>query len=134
MNLPKVGLAVIIKNGGKILLGKRIGAHDSGTWSFPGGHLEFKESLENCATRETLEETGLKIENPKFLTITNDIFEKDNKHYITIFMRADSFSGIPEIKEPNKCEEWLWFSPQELPENLMTPIKNLLKQNPSILD
>lgn len=126
---PKVGVGVLIKKDNKILLGKRKGAHDEGTWCPPGGHLEFKETLENCAIRETLEETGIKIKNIQFATATNDIFEKDNKHYITIFMTADYESGNIEIMEPDKCDEWKWFSWENLPSPLMTPMENLLKTN-----
>ena len=60
---PKVGVGVIIIKDGKVLLGKRKNAHGEGSWSFPGGHLEFNEELFDCAKREVLEETGIKIKN-----------------------------------------------------------------------
>ncbi len=41
---PKVGLGVLIFKDGKVLLGKRKGAHGEGTWCPPGGHLEFGET------------------------------------------------------------------------------------------
>src|SRR3989339_718967 len=59
--MPKVGVAVIIIKNGKVLMHKRKNSHGDGTWSLPGGHLEFNESLEECAQRETFEETGMKI-------------------------------------------------------------------------
>lgn len=59
---PKVGLSVIIRRKSKVLLGKRKNSHGAGTWCFPGGHLEYKESL-----RELKEETGdIEVENLKF--------------------------------------------------------------------
>ena len=58
---PKVGVGVIVTKNSRVLLGKRKGAHGEATWCFPGGHLEFREKLEDCAKRETLEETGVKI-------------------------------------------------------------------------
>ena len=57
-----------------------------GTYAFPGGHLEFGESFEECAVREIMEEAGLAIGNVRFLTATNDVMVSENKHYITIFM------------------------------------------------
>lgn len=125
---PGVGLAVIIRHNNKVLLGKRKNSHGDGTWNTPGGHLEFNETWEECATRETLEETGIKIKNIHFGTATNDLFIKENKHYITIFMLADFDSGKVEIKEPDKCEKWDWFSWDNLPEPLFEPEINLLKQ------
>jgi len=129
-NRPKVGLGVFIQKDGKVLLGKRKGAHDAGAWCFPGGHLEFMETWEECAIRETEEEVGIKIKNVRYLTATNDFFEKDNKHYITIFMIADYDSGEVKIMEPEKCEEWGWFEWEEnkLPSPLAVPQQNLLKK------
>ena len=126
---PKVGVGVIIVRDGKVLLGKRKGAHGAGSWSFPGGHLEFNESLEECAIRETAEETGVTIKNVKKLTFTNDIFEAEGKHYITCYMKADLDSGEVKIMEPNKCEEWAWFEWNKLPQPLFVPIQNLIKEN-----
>lgn len=69
-----------------------------GTWGLPGGHLDFGESFETCAVRETLEETGLKIQDVRFLTATNSILKAENKHYITIFMGAVCEDGAePQV-------------------------------------
>ncbi|ETI19760.1 nudix hydrolase 1 [Cladophialophora carrionii CBS 160.54] len=92
----------------KFILGKRLGSHGAGTLGLPGGHLEFGESFEDCAAREVMEETGLEIEDVKFLTATNDVMlsegggaaaaaagatsdldgQNQGKHYVTIFMTA----------------------------------------------
>ncbi len=129
MERPMVGIGVIVIKDDKVLLGKRKNTHGEGRWCFPGGHLEFNEELEDCAIREVGEETGLKIENIKFFTITNDIFTKEKKHYITIFMVSDYDSGNVELKEPDKFEKWGWFSWDKLPEPLFLPIENLLKKD-----
>ena len=60
---------------------------------------------------------------------TNDVFQKEKKHYITLFVVADYDSGVLKLKEPEKCEKWDWFEWGKLPEPLFLPIKNLLKQN-----
>lgn len=134
-NRPKVGIGVFVVRDNKILLGKRINAHGEGSWSLPGGHLEFNESWEQCAERETLEETGLKIRNIRFAAVTNDIFAKEEKHYITLFMISDYESGEVRIMEPDKCEKWEWFEWNEktLPEPLFIPLQNLIKQKFSFL-
>ena len=125
---PKVGVGVIVINDKKILLGKRKNAHGEGSWGFPGGHLEFNESWEDCASRETREETGTTIRNIRFGTATNDIFKTEEKHYITIFMLSDYDSGEVKIMEPEKCEKWEWFLWSQLPQPLFVPIQNLLKK------
>jgi len=126
---PKVGVGVFVLKDGKILLGKRKNAHGKGTWCLPGGHLEFNEELEECAKREVLEETGVSIKNIRFATITNDMFRKEGKHYITIFMLSDYDSGEVKVMEPEKCEKWDWFEWNNLPLPLFTPMQNLLKNN-----
>ncbi len=126
---PKVGVGVIIIKDEKILLGKRKNSHGEGSWSFPGGHLEFNESWEDCALRETIEETGITIKNIRFDTATNDIFQAEGKHYVTIFMLADYGSGEVKIMEPEKCEQWDWFEWNNLPQPLFIPIQNLQKRN-----
>ena len=126
--ITRIGVAVILKKDGKVLMGKRKGAHGSGTWSFPGGHLEFNETIEETAKRELKEETNLEIKTLTLGPYTEDFFEKEDKHYITIFVLADYVSGSPELMEPDRCEEWLWFSWNEMPENVFLPIKNLKKQ------
>ena len=131
---PKVGVGVIIIKDGKILLGKRKNAHEDGTWSFPGGHLEFNETWEICAIRETFEETGIAIKNIRFGSATNDIFQTENKHYITIFMVSNFDSGEVEIKEPEKCERWEWFEWDKLPQPLFVPIQNLLKAKYNLIN
>ena len=124
---PKVGVGVIVLRNGKVLLGKRKNAHGEGSWSFGGGHLEFGESWEECAKREMAEECGSTICNVRFGAVTNDIFEKEGKHYITLFVIADHESGEPTVLEPDKCERWEWFDWDALPAPLFVPIQNLLK-------
>lgn len=125
---PRVGLGVYILKDNRVLLGKRIGEHGKGFWSAPGGHLEFGETWEDCARRETSEEAGIKIKNIRFAGLTNDIHEIEKKHYITIAMVADYDSGEVKIMEPDKLERWEWFEWNNLPDPLFLPMQNLLKQ------
>ena len=127
-NRPFVGVGVLIFNEiNQMLLAKRKGSHGAADWQPPGGHLEFGESFETCAIREVFEETGLKINTPEFLTITNDFFETDEKHYISIFMKvAFPVDQVIQNHEPHKTETWQWFSLNDLPKNLFLPLKNLI--------
>lgn len=124
---PKVGVGVAIIKNGRVLLGKRKNAHGDGCWAFPGGHLEFNEDICDCAAREVAEEIGLMIKNPRHWTFTNDIFEKEGKHYVTLFIIAETENDEPQILEPDKCECWEWFEWNDLPRPLFVPIENLLK-------
>ena len=124
----RVGVAAVILREGRVLLGERIGSHGAHTWATPGGHLELGESIEECAKRETFEETGLVVDSFQKLSFTNDIFEKENKHYVTLFVLASCSSGEPQVTEPEKCKQWKWFELDKLPEQLFLPLTNLLKE------
>lgn len=126
---PQVGVGVIVIKDGKILMGKRKNAHGQGSWCCPGGHLNFGESIQNCAKREVLEETGIKIKNLRLGSYTNDIFKKEGKHYVTLFVIADYDFGEVKVMEPELCEKWDWFDWDNLPQPLFLPYQNLAKQN-----
>jgi ADP-ribose pyrophosphatase YjhB (NUDIX family) len=103
--------------------------------ALPGGHLEMYESWEQCAIRETKEETGLHIGNVRFGHVTNDIMKEIGKHYVTIFMMGEvttaedaendhgDGAGVNVVRnaqlrpmnlEPHKCDGWDSYSWEEL--------------------
>jgi 8-oxo-dGTP diphosphatase len=125
---PKVGLAAFIWRDGKFIMMQRKGSHGTGTWSVPGGHLEYGETWEECVRREIMEEVGVEVTNIKFLAATNDIFNKDVKHYISIWMTCDWASGEPQNMEPEKITDVEWRSFQDLPAPLFEPCWTNLRQ------
>ncbi|KAK8113349.1 hypothetical protein PG984_013875 [Apiospora sp. TS-2023a] len=147
---PRVGVAAIVRNEkGEVILGKRMGSHGSGSWALPGGHLEFGETYFACAERETLEETGLEVKALKLVTVTNDVFEDLNKHYITIFVLCERKDATkdPQVLESEKCESWHWISWDELrswgahqedttgpfaDKKLFLPMIHLIQQSPEL--
>lgn len=130
----RVGIAVLLKKGTAVLVGRR--RDDKGrsrghnTWALPGGHLEYKETVEDCAKREILEETGLEITNIEQGPYVNNIFGEDGRHYVTLFVTAElaDFYAEPKVMEPEKCFEWKWCQRQEVPSPLFPPLENYLKQ------
>ncbi len=122
----------MVWNGDRLLLGKRISAHSENSWQFPGGHLEFGETVEACARREVEEEAGIKICNIIPSGFTNAVFIDADKHYVTLFVSSEYDSGELTVMEPDKCEQWRWFQWDSLPEPLFLPIRNFLKQYPDL--
>lgn len=114
-SVPRVGIDILILKDGKVLAGKRKGAHGEGEYSFPGGSLEMMESYADCARRETLEECGVHIKNVRF-NFTANSFHFDPRHYICIGLVADWESGEPTVLEPDKCESWDWYDLDALPD------------------
>lgn len=129
----RVGIGCFVWKDGKFLMGQRRGSHGDGTWSVPGGHLELGETWAECAAREVMEETGLKIKNIRFMAATEDFFPADSKQYTTIWMESDWGSGEPTIVEPDKWVNQEWHTYQDLPEPLFEPCwQNLRKLKPEL--
>ena len=123
---PQVGIGIIITKGDQVLLMKRKGSYGDGTWSTTGGHLEFGESLEECAIREVREEVAVTITDITFRAITNDLFETEGKHYVTIWMEGRYVAGEPVMQAVNEMSAVSWFSWNALPEPLFLPLEHLL--------
>lgn len=118
---PMVGVGVLIKNHEeKILLGLRTASHGAGEWSFPGGHLEFGETLFEAAKRETREETGLEIRQCELISVCDEMryIKTDNKHYLNLGVLGTDVHGELRVLEPEKCQEWKWFDQDDVPSNL----------------
>ncbi|MCL2037806.1 NUDIX domain-containing protein, partial [Candidatus Saccharibacteria bacterium] len=88
-------------------------------WTLPGGKIEFGESFEEAAARETEEETGLQARHLEVKTIQTD--KNDLAHYVTIGILARNFDGEPRAMEPDKITKWQWFDLDSLPENMYFP-------------
>lgn len=139
------GFGVMVLNKeSKVLLGKR---HDDavkadsalrgeGTWTMPGGKLEWGESFEDGAIREVKEETGLVIKNPKVISIHNS--KNDHAHFVTIGLLVTEFEGEPKVMEPDEIVKWQWFGMDELPLPMFFPstkvIENYLAKQFYILE
>jgi len=119
---PLIGTAVWVRKEGRILLAKRAKEkqHGAGEWCPPGGHLEMLETLEQCAIRETQEETGLELANLRLMHIVEDPRPDAGIHYVTFVYVADWVSGEPRPQK-GESDEWHWFAWEELPQPLFRP-------------
>ncbi|XP_077988446.1 nucleotide triphosphate diphosphatase NUDT15-like [Glandiceps talaboti] len=134
---PKVGVGVVITSPhypGCVLIGRRNGKiPGTGLYALPGGHLEFGETWEECARRETLEETGLELEDSHFAFVINAVMADKDYHYITLFVKSQvdtSKKCEPENLEPEKCQGWEWTKWDNFPpeDQLFHPLLVARKQ------
>jgi 8-oxo-dGTP diphosphatase len=129
-----VGIGVMILREGMILLGKRNDdpekadseLHGEGTWTMPGGKMEFGESFEETAVREVLEETGLTIEkeNLRLISVSND--RKEDAQFVTLGFLCENVSGEPKVMEPEEITEWKWFELDKYPLNIFFPSEEII--------
>jgi len=122
----KAGIAVIICNDDKVLIGKRKNSHGAGLYCFPGGHIEYDdETLVWAAVRETKEETGVNIKVYETPVYTSFKRLGDGVAYVTVYMSAIYInSGFKSLAHPGKiigleqekCEYWEWVDYRRLRE------------------
>lgn len=117
---------------GRLLLGERVGQSGEACWQFPGGRLEYGETVDDCAQREVLEETGIRIGGMLPCGFAGDVFIDHGTHYVTLFVSASFAGGELRVMEPDKCRRWQWFEHDRLPEPLFQPIRNYLKAVPDL--
>ncbi|MCW2973454.1 MAG: GCN5-related N-acetyltransferase [Thermoleophilia bacterium] len=125
-----VGVGAVITRGEQVLLLQRANVHGAGTWSTPGGHVEFGESLEDAAVREA-RETGLHVTNPRLVGITNDVMEAEGAHYVTVWFACDAPEGAARVAASYEMSDVGWFSWRDLPEALFAPFRNFLDEHRS---
>jgi len=131
---PKVGVGLMLLKDGKILLGRRhedaekasSDLHGEGTWTMPGGKIDFYETLIDGICREVLEETSIKInkDNLKVISVADEIVP-DN-HYVTIGFLCEEFEGEAQTLEPDEITEWKWFGLNNLPEKVFPPSQKMV--------
>ena len=121
--IPYVGIGCIVVRDGQLLLVR----NHRGLWSTPGGHLDFGESPEACAARETMEETGVSVTDIEFVAITNDVLADAGKHYVTIWMRGEAGPAEARVGDGAEIAELGWFAPDALPTPLHLYFQNLIE-------
>ena len=108
-----------------VLLGKRKNCYGEGTWGLPGGHLEYGESVMECAKRELKEELGITDLELRLISVVDNIDERG--HYLHVSFLLESFSGEIQCMEPDLCYEWKFFDILNLPQELFKPHQKIFK-------
>ncbi|CEI82857.1 7,8-dihydro-8-oxoguanine triphosphatase [Oceanobacillus oncorhynchi subsp. incaldanensis] len=107
----------MIENGkGQILVQDRQNKNWPGI-TFPGGHIEKKESFHDAVVREVEEETGLHIKQP-VLCGTKQFQTNQDERYVVLLYKTNSFSG--ELKSSDEGEVF-WIDKAALPDYPLAP-------------
>lgn len=88
---------------------------DNDAWGFPKGHIDEGETREECAIRETREETGLDVELITPLNSVNTISRYEDKD-MYIWLARQICNKEPHVNDPdNEVSDVRWFNVDELP-------------------
>jgi len=126
-DVPQIGVGVVVRRGGRYLLGLRNGTErGQSTWSTPGGSVAPAETVLGCAVRELQEETGLRAERARVVFQTCNHLE-DGRQWQSVFVAVDvAADAEPDLRESQKCGGWGWFEPRLLPSPLFAPVAMML--------
>jgi len=116
-----VGVGAVVFNGkGEFFLSQRgkESRNERGKWEFPGGRVEFGDTLRTTIIREFMEEYGMVIEVEQLLAVDDHILPDEGQHWVSPTFIARHVSGEPRILEPHKCQAIGWFTLDNLPEPL----------------
>lgn len=121
MDYIGVGVGAIIANErGELFLAQRgpQAKNERGLWEFPGGSVEFGETLADALKREIREEYGMEIEIGPLLDVVDHILPEEKQHWVSPTYLCRPAAGQARILEPGKCTAIGWFAPQDVPANL----------------
>lgn len=130
---PGLGVGVMILKDNKVLLGlrnpDRVKASSElkgeGTWTMPGGKVEFMEKLVDAAKRDWKEKL-VYCQRLKTICVSDDM--TDTAHYVTAGFLVNCYEGEIKAMEPETILEWKWFDIDNLPENMYKPSRVVIEK------
>ncbi len=127
--LMLVSAAAIVHRDGRVLLMRR---SDTGDWSYHGGSIELGETLEEAASRELLEESGLTARELTLFHVSSGPSQHvlypngDEVYYTEALYVCEDFDGEP-LHSNDEVLEQRWFALDALPDNLSPSIAPQLR-------
>ena len=116
-NRPIIAGVAVVRRGDRVLLAQRSKGPAPGRWGFPGGMHELGETIEACAARELLEETGVEAEPRKVLSafdiIARDEAGRVRTHFTLVAVLLEWRSGDGAPIEDASAVRWVTIADAE---------------------
>jgi 8-oxo-dGTP diphosphatase len=121
--------AMVFDDQGRVFLAQRgpKARNEVGRWEFPGGTVEFGETLAAAVVREFAEEYGMTVEVTALIGVADHILPAEGQHWVSVSFTATHVAGTPSIREPEKCTKIGWFTPDNLPPDLSEAAQQTLR-------
>lgn len=121
--------ALIVNEKGEVFLSLRgpEAKNERGLWEFPGGAVEFGETLAAALQREMREEYGIEIAVGELLDVVDHILPEEHQHWVSPTFLCTITSGTPVIRETGKCAAIGWFALEVVPAALTQITQENLK-------
>lgn len=121
---------LFLERGGKFLLMRRQNTgYEDGNYQQPSGHVEAGEMPKQAVVREAKEEIGVTVkeEDLEFLHVSYRMNKERTRHRVDFFFRTSVWEGEPGNLEPEKCDDLLWASYDELPPNTVEHVRRVIE-------
>jgi 8-oxo-dGTP pyrophosphatase MutT (NUDIX family) len=120
----KAGGGLVYNKAGDVLFIFR-----NGKWDLPKGGIEKGEEIEDTATREVEEETGVNnLVISHKLQKTYHVFKRNGKYKLKIthwFEMRTNFEGTPKPQANEGIEKVAWLNPEQIKEALKNSYENI---------
>ncbi len=120
---PVVGVAIIVMDQERIVLGRRARGAYRGAWCIPCGYVEYDEDVRQAAQREFQEETGLLVEVGEVYAVHSN-FHNPAMHSVGIWFRGTVLSGT--LRPDDDLDQVAYVSLHRLPAKLAFPTDRLV--------
>lgn len=112
--------AVLVDADQQVFLARRgpLAKNERGLWEFPGGSVEFGETLAQALQREMHEEFGIEIEVGELLDVVDHLLPEEGQHWVSPTYICRLRSGEPRVLEAGKCDAIGWFALDEIPSDV----------------
>ena len=119
---PVVGVAIVVRRRGSILLGLRAGSYRD-QWCIPCGYVEWDEDVREAAEREFLEETGLQVRAGRVIAVHSNV-HNPAQHTVGIWFSGRVRGG--RLAPGDDLRDAAYFPLDALPEPLAFPTDRLV--------
>lgn len=124
---PDVSAAIIVDRGRVLMVRRRVKEGEL-SWQFPAGGVEFGETAEQAAVRETLEETGLTVKAVRYLG--DRVHPKSGK--FMAYTACELVDGEARVADDDELDAIAWVALDEIPEyvpyGLFGPVQEYLDE------
>jgi 8-oxo-dGTP diphosphatase len=105
----QIGVKALIAKHDTYLFLRRSADFTSGPqdWDIPGGRIEPEEALPDALTRETKEETGLRLDTIDTLLAAQDIFVPSKELHVVRLTYLANATGDVTISEEHSEHAWM---------------------------
>ncbi|MFF3223978.1 NUDIX domain-containing protein [Nocardia suismassiliense] len=114
-----IGVQLLLTKGDRVLLARRRNTEfGDGEWNAPGGRLDAGEDVLTAVIREAEEEIGVRVEREHVRMVASMHIQSPPGQALLVFIfQADTWSGEPWNREPERCSELRWFDVDDIPDD-----------------